>query len=118
MELSMIGAHPGSSIYPAVVMVSYEPLTIDSLDTYVDLSLANLPAQYRVTDRRKVSLNSTEAFRILIETRIDNLDANALMYILRDGDTAWILYYFAQINDFYTMLDTFEKSAKTFRVVR
>jgi len=118
LELEMRGFASESSLYPVLVMIYYEPLTVGSLDIYVDNSLAKLSADTRVTERRKVTINSVDAVRISMEARYEGIDATAAYYIFLDGGTVWIVQYFAQINDFYTLLDTFEKSVKTFRVVR
>lgn len=117
-ELALIGTVSETSLNPVIVMIYYEPLAAGSLDTYVDVALGNLPAEDRVVEKKKININSVDAFRAVIETRIDNIDANAMIYILPDGGTVWTIFYFAQINDFYAMLDTFEKSVKTFRPVR
>lgn len=117
-ELQMVGTISETSLNPVIVMIYYEPLAAGSLDAYVDVALGNLPPEDRVTERKRVNINSVDAVRVLVETRIDNTEANAMIYIIPDGGTVWMVFYFAQINDFYTMLDTFERSVKTFRPVR
>ena len=118
-ELILTGSRSDSSLYQMLVMVSYEPLTADSLDAYLDTEVAKLPADIRIAQRTNVTLNGTEAVRFVFETRYDNnLDVNDLTYVFLDGGTIWYVEYAAQINEFFEMLSTFEKSAQTFRVVR
>ena len=100
------------------VLVSYEPLTTESLDSFLDLKLQSLSSDYRVVERRKVLVNSTEAVRAVVETRDGVVDVNELVYIFLDGSTVWYVEYIAQINEFYNELATFEDSIKTFRLVR
>jgi hypothetical protein len=100
------------------VLVSYQPLAAASLDVHLDGEVAKIPAEVRLSERRNVSLNSTEAVRFMLETRIDNLDFNDVTYVFLDGSTVWYVEYIAQINEFFEMLSVFEKSAQTFRVVR
>ena len=118
LDLILQGSLSQTSLYVVVVAVFYEPITTGSLDAQVDKALAETPADYRLTERRKVLVNSTEVIRIVQETRLQGVDANQLTYAFQDGGTIWYVQYAAQINSFYEALDTFEKSVKTFRPVR
>lgn len=118
-ELFMREATSDSSLYQMLVMVSYEPLTADSLDVYLESEIAKLPTTIRVAEKRTVFVNSTEVVRFVFETRSDNnIDINDMAYVFLDGSTVWYVEYVAQINEFYEMLSTFEESVKTFRIVR
>jgi hypothetical protein len=117
-ELALTGLRSESSLYRTLVLISYEPLTASSLDAHLDGEVARIPAGIRLSDRRKVTLNTTEAVRFMLETRIDNLDFNDVTYVFLDGSTVWYVEYMAQINEFFEMLSVFEKSALTFRVIR
>jgi hypothetical protein len=118
-ELILTGSQSASSLYQMLVIVSYEPLTAESLDVYLDAEVTKLPADIRVAQRTKVTLNGTEAVRFVFETRYNNnVDVNDLTYVFLDGGTIWYVEYVAQINEFFEMLSVFEKSAQTFRVVR
>jgi hypothetical protein len=118
-ELFVREAASDSSLYQMLVMISYEPLTADSLDAYLDTEIAKLPATVRVAERRKAFVNSTEVVRFVFETRTDNqIDVNDMAYVFLDGSTVWYVEYVAQINEFYEKLSMFEQSVKTFRFVR
>ena len=65
-----------------------------------------------------VTVNAQNAVRFVFETHSDNTEVNDLMYVFLDGSTVWYVEYVAEINEYYTMLDAFEKSARTFRIAR
>jgi len=117
-ELIMTGAASKSPLYQMLITVSYEPLTTDSLDAFLDGKVAKFPTEIRVAERRHASVNSIDAIRLLFETRSKNVDIDVLTYVFLDGSTVWYVEYGAQINEFYDMLPTFEDSVKTFRIVR
>lgn len=119
-ELMMTGFPSEASVFPSIVMIAYQPVPAGgTLDDVMELQMASLSTnEMRVVEMRKVTLNSTEAIRLVIEMRMEGTEINGLVYVFQDGGTGWLVYYMAQINDFYTMLDTFEKSIKTFRMVR
>lgn len=117
-ELAMKGFVSEGSVYPAGVLVSYEPIAGDSLDAYIETLPNQLSNEVRIATKGKVTVNSVEAVRLLIEMKVEGVEFNDLMYVFRDGGTVWVIQYLAQINDFYSMQDTIDKSIKTFRVVR
>lgn len=117
-ELALTVANPKNSLYKMNVLVIYEPLGTNSLDAHIDNSFLQLEPLFRVVERRKVSLNATDAVRLVLEGRVDGIDVNELIYVIQDGSTAWAVFYIAQINEFYEMLPTFEQSAKTFRIMQ
>jgi hypothetical protein len=117
-ELAALSSNSKNSLYKMRVGIAYEPLIEDSLDAYLDKRIAKMDPAIRVVDRKEVSLNSTEAVRLMLEGRIQTVDVNELAYIFQDGGTIWAVTYVAQINEFYDMLPSFEQSAKTFRVVK
>lgn len=117
-ELIMTGSTSKSSLYQMLVTVSYERLTTDALDAFLDSKIAKFPTEVHMAERRKVSVNGTDGVRFVFETRSNNIDIDVLAYVFLDGSTVWYVEYGAQINEFYEMLPTFEDSVKTFRIVR
>jgi len=107
-----------STLYALWVNVSHEPLTSDSLDTFLDVKFQSLPAEYRLVDRQKLTVNSVPAVRAVVESSVKNFDVNELVYVFQDGGTVWYVLYAAQINDFYENMEIFQSSVKTFRFVR
>jgi hypothetical protein len=107
-----------SSAYTMLVGVSYDLMTGDSLDAFLDAKFPSLPYQARVSDRRTVFVNTVEARRIVIEFRINNIDFNDMVYVFLDGSTVWYVEYVAQITEFFDNLPVFEQSIQTFRTVK
>jgi len=119
VELTLSRAPSDTSLYNVIVIVAYEPLPNDTLSSHLDIRASDIPAGVRLVERREEFVNSTPAVRLLFEGKSsDGLDVNALMYAFLDGNTVWYIEYYTQINEFYTMLEVFEDSAQTFRVVR
>jgi hypothetical protein len=117
-ELVLTGSTSKSAPYKMLVVISYEPMTADSLDAYLTSEIVNLSPEARVVDKKMISINSQDVVRFVFEIRSNNVDFNDLAYVFLDGSTVWYVEYVAQINDYFTVLDNFEKSAKTFRIVR
>lgn len=117
-ELILSDASPGSSVYDELIVVSFEPLTGDSLDSFLDGRFQQLDPSLRMVERRKISMNGVEAVRSVIETRVKTIDVNVLVFVFLHGGTVWYVEYAAQINEFYESLSVFEQSAQTFRVVK
>jgi len=107
-----------SSAYNMLVGVSWEVMTGDSLDTFIQDQFPALPYQAHVSDYRTVYVNSVEARRIVLELRVNNTDINDMVYVFQDGNTVWYVEYIAQIAEFFDNLPVFEQSIKTFRPVK
>ncbi len=107
-----------TSTYNMLVSVSYNLLTGDSLDAFLETQIKQLPPEIRVTDRRTVYVNTVEARRIMLEYRVNNIDINDMVYVFLDGNTVWFVEYVAQIGEFFENLPIFEQSIKTFRTVK
>ena len=117
-ELSMVGETSKDSLYQMRALVYYGPLVGDSLDTFVDSELKKLDTEVKLTEKRKVSVNSKDALRVTFEMRTQGVDVNELIYIFQDGSTVWVVGYVAQINEYYQRLPLFEQSIKTFRTAQ
>lgn len=118
LEMALTGETSSSSLYEIFVSVSFEPLSTGSLDSFIESRLSNIPAGINMTERRKVLINSTEAYRLMFESNNNNVLSNDLLFAILDGTTIWYVRYSAQINEFYEMLPAFEQSIKTFRIVK
>lgn len=104
--------------YPITITVSYEPLTSGTLEDFMDVKLSNIPPDVNMVENRKVSINSTDAVRLMFERKTtSNLNVNDLLFVFQDGGTVWYVKYSAEITDFYELLPYFEEGVKTFRPV-
>lgn len=123
LELSLTRTPTETTIYNMYVIVAYEPLRGDSLDSHFELA-PTLPPETsthpsRLVEQRDVILNGKPALRLLLEEKtLDNLDFNSLIFVFIDGDLVWYVQYSAHLIEFYTNLETFEKSILTFRPVK
>jgi hypothetical protein len=117
-EMRLLGPDPLNSFYQPIVIIGYLPLGTDTVDTYIDNQVLKADPTIRVVERRKVSVNGKDAIRMVLEARINTVDYTELAYLFQDGGTLWVVYYLAQINQYYEMLPVFEQSIRTFRVVQ
>ena len=117
-DLLMTEVSSKSSAYNMQVAVTYDLMTGDSLDAYLESKFPHLPYQASVTDRRKMVINTVEARRVVIEYRANNVDYDDVIYVFLDGNTVWYVQYAAEISEFFDNLPLFEQSVKTFRIVR
>ena len=117
-ELLMTEVSSKSSAYRMQVAVTYDLMTGDSLDTFLDGKFPHLPFQARVTDRRTIFVNSVEGRRVVIEFKNNNVDYNDMVYVFQDGSTVWYVQYIAELSEFFDNLPVFEQSIKTFRPVK
>lgn len=118
LEMALTGTISSTSVNKIFVSVSFEPLSADSLEAFLESRLSSIPLEVNLTERRKVLINSTEAYRLMFESNNNNILTNDLLFVILDGTTIWYVRYSAEINDFYEMLSAFEQSIKTFRIVR
>jgi len=116
MDLSLSASISAKSTKKIYMTVSYEPVTAETLDTFVTARLTGLGLT--PSERTKVTLNTAPAVRLVFSGRKGNTDINELTYVILDGTTVWYIQYTAEITDFYNTLANFEASVKTFRVVR
>lgn len=118
LEMALTGETSSASLYKIFVSVSFEPLSTGSLDAFLESRLSSIPAGVNLTERRKVLINSAEAYRLMFESNNNNVLTNDLLFAILDGTTIWYIRYSAQINEFYELLPAFEQSIKTFRIVK
>ncbi len=116
-ELLITGPSSQSSPFQMFVMISHEPLAAGSLDAYLEGEVVKYPADVRVVEKKKVSINATDAIRFVFETQSNQTNVRDLAYLFLDGNTVWYVEYVVQGDEFRAMLPTFESSVKTFRTV-
>lgn len=117
LDLALV-ATSGKSSYPRSVSVSYEPLTSNSLDEFLEVKLSNIPTEVNLAVHQDVVINGMEAARLMFESQSGSLSINDLLFVFQDGGTVWYVKYSAEISEFYEMMPVIEESIKTFRMVR
>jgi hypothetical protein len=108
----------GSPLYRTVVSISYQPLTEETLDVFIQKELLDLPSMIIPMGRKSVQIGSNEAIQLVYELRIETMSGTSLEYLFLDGMTVWGVEYSAETTEFYQQLPIFEKSIQTFRIVR
>jgi hypothetical protein len=117
LDLSLQGKYTSKSPNKIFVTVSYEPMTSDNFDAFLNSRLESMGLN--PSERSKVRLNATPAVRLVFSGRKgNNTDINELTYVVLDGTTVWYVQYTAEITEYFDLLETFEQSAKTFRMVK
>jgi len=116
VDMALKGSYSAKSGNKIFVVVSYEPLTADTLDNFIVQRLTALGIV--PSERSKTTLNSTPAVRLVFSGRAGNVDINELTYVVLDGSTVWYIQFNAEITDYFNSVANFESSAKTFRLVR
>ncbi len=108
-----IGAS-GYLVNMGVTTVKVPPLV--SLDIYTDNSVKQFPDTFNLLERDETTLNDRDARRLVIEMKLPNVTVKALMYILIDGNTVWMITYTTASDEFDRRLPVFEQSARTFNI--
>ena len=114
-ELLITGPSSPSSPFQMFVMISHESLTAGSLDDYLEGEAVKYPAEVRVVEKMKVSINGRNAIRFVFETKSNHTNVKDLAYLFRDGNTIWYVEYVVPSDEYSAMLTTFESSIKAFR---
>ncbi len=108
----------GSSHYLTNIGVTTDRLSSPvPLDTYADESVSQLPDTFHLRERDRITLNGRDARRLVIEMKLPGVTVKALMYILMDGKTVWLITYTTAPDEFEHRLPIFEQSANTFNIV-
>lgn len=116
VDMALKGSYSAKSANKIFLVISYEPLTADTLDNFITQRLNGLGVV--PSERSKVTLNNIPAVRLVFTAREGNTDFNELTYVLLDGTTVWYVQYSADITDYFNSVGNFENSAKTFRWTR
>ena len=87
-----------------------------TIDTYLDAAEGQFPDQLQVVERDIVSLGDREAGRLVIEFNISGVIGQEVMYVVKDGNTMWVITYATGAEEFDQRLPVFEQSALTFTI--
>jgi hypothetical protein len=107
----------GSSRYLTNIGITTDKVSsLVPIDTYTDESVSQLPDTFHLLERDRVTLNGRDARRLVVEMKLPGISAKALMYILVDGNTVWLITYTTASDEFDSRLPVFEQSANTFNI--
>ncbi len=85
-----------------------------TIEQYLDAAVKQLGTQYQVVERKVVSVGSYQAGRILAESIVEGKPIKQLFYLIKNGDTFWLVTYSTAKSEFDQRLPNFEKSISTF----
>jgi hypothetical protein len=87
-----------------------------TIDTYLDVLTKQLPSEYRVVERKQVTLDRYQAGQIVTEATISGVTAKQIMYTIKQGSNMWIVAFSTSSEEFEQRRPTFEQSINTFSV--
>jgi hypothetical protein len=104
------------------VIREQNPALVDyTIQDYVDISLSQLQAVNGITviDQKEVSIPGFDAYLLIEEYDLSQLlgaegTSKADQYLLKSGDTVWVITYTTDISEYTARHADFETSAKSF----
>jgi hypothetical protein len=99
-----------------VAVTTEKVLSAVSLDTYLDAASNQLPAQFQVIERDIITLADYEAGRLVLEFAISGVSGKEVLYVVKDGNTMWVITFATALEEFAQRLPVFEQSALSFAV--
>lgn len=99
-----------------VAIVSEPVVSSMTLDTYVELSVDQLPSFFEVLDQEIVSLDRYDAGRLIIDFANEETAVRQVMYLIKEGSNAWVITYATGTEEFNERLPVFEQSIDTFLI--
>lgn len=88
-------------------------LSAMTVDTYLDLAVKQFPDSFQIVDRSIVSLDHYQAGRLLVDFTISNVQGKEVIYVIKEGDTVWVITFATGESEFEGRLPDFERSANT-----
>jgi len=104
--------HLETSIY-----LKQEPLGSSDLSEYVEKRFEDLPITFNLVERRDFEMYRARAVRVTLQANFNNTYVGYVYYLVQDGEVVWEIGCNAGLNDFYTLLPTFDLMAGSFRPV-
>ncbi len=99
------------------VALATEPVgSTVTTDTYLDILTKQLPSEYRVVERKQVTLHRYQAGQIVTEVTISGVTAKQIMYTIKQGSNIWIVVFSTTAEEFEQRLPSFQQSINTFSV--
>lgn len=107
---------PGQFIETAIYL-KQQPLTDGDFETYVDTRFSNLPVTYTFVQRKDFPMYHAQGVRATLQANFNTTSVGYVYYMVQDGDVAWEIGCNATLDNFYTLLPTFDQIAETFRTL-
>jgi hypothetical protein len=88
------------------------------LETLMSVLESSFSEEFTVLESTIVDLGNYQAGRIMLQMSVYGITSQSISYIISTGGDVWVLTYTAEVNDFTGLLDTFETSARSFRIIQ
>jgi len=99
------------------VAVATEPVgSTATTDTYLDVLTKQLPSEFRVVERKQVTLDRYQAVQIVTEATMSGVTAKQVIYTIKQGSNIWIVVFSTPAEEFEQRLPLFQQSINTFSV--
>lgn len=85
-------------------------------DTYLDLVTKQLPSEFRVVERKQVTLDRYQAGQIVTEATMSGVTAKQIIYTIKQGSNMWAVTFTTSAEEFEQRLPSFQQSINTFSV--
>jgi hypothetical protein len=95
-------------------VVKEQVVSAVTLDSYADAVQSQLPSDFTITERQPVKLDNYDALRLTLEMSEPSI--KEIIYLVKPGNTMWVVTYATGADEFAERLPTFEQSANTLRV--
>ena len=112
------GSETGTTPYIANITVEFKPMTIESLDAYIDQEYPDGSSlAFRIANRKEFQIGKYGGRRVLLESTFSDVYVGVAQYMLYDGNRLWEINCSSHFSEFYTWLPEFDKVARAFRLV-
>lgn len=85
-------------------------------DTYLDVLTKQLPSEFRVVERKQVTLDRYQGVQIVTEATISGVTAKQIIYTIKQGSNIWAVTFTTSAEEFEERLPSFQQSINTFSV--
>lgn len=85
-------------------------------DTYLDALTKQLPSEFRVLERKQVTVNRYQAGELVTEVAIAGVSAKQIIYAIKQGSNMWIVVFSTSAEEFEQRRPAFQQSINTFSV--
>lgn len=99
-----------------VAVTTEKVLSALTLEAYIDAAVKQFPEQLRLIERDAVSLGSYQSGRLILEFTISGVVVKQVLYVIKEGNTVWVMTFATGLEEFDQRLPSFERIARTFTV--
>ena len=87
-----------------------------SVEQALNKATQQLQPPYQVLEQKVVPIDKYQAGRIVVQAPNPNPQVKQLFYIIKNGNTFWVVTYVSSADKFDQLLPTFEQSIRTFNL--